>query len=114
MITAIACIGTDLSYEANTTDYRQARLLIQSNLSLGSNRYFIFYWLVQMQAMKEDPPADFKCKDKFLVQSVAITAEREQIAPADLVNTHTHTRYNNARQTYVRVIFVHFFCPSRF
>jgi hypothetical protein len=41
-----------------------------------------------MQAMKEDPPADFKCKDKFLVQSVAITAEREQIAPADLVNTH--------------------------
>ncbi|KAG0006846.1 phosphatidylinositol-binding protein scs2, partial [Entomortierella chlamydospora] len=39
---------------------------------------------VQMQAMKEDPPIDFKCKDKFLVQSVAITAEREQLAPADL------------------------------
>jgi hypothetical protein len=27
--------------------------------------------------MKADPPADFKCKDKFLVQSVAITADRE-------------------------------------
>ncbi|KAI5809697.1 PapD-like protein [Peziza echinospora] len=32
---------------------------------------------VLLQAMKEDPPADFKCRDKFLVQSVAITADRE-------------------------------------
>lgn len=36
--------------------------------------------------MKEDPPVDFKCKDKFLVQSVAITAERELLAPQDLVS----------------------------
>ena len=41
--------------------------------------------LVQMQAMKEDPPLDFKCKDKFLVQSVAITAERELLSAQDLV-----------------------------
>lgn len=27
--------------------------------------------------MKEDPPADAKCKDKFLVQSVAITGDLE-------------------------------------
>ncbi|KAF9972673.1 phosphatidylinositol-binding protein scs2 [Actinomortierella ambigua] len=39
---------------------------------------------VQLQPMKEDPPMDFKCRDKFLVQSIAITAEREQLAPADL------------------------------
>jgi len=38
-----------------------------------------------MQALKEDPPADFKCKDKFLVQSIAITAERAQLPAADLV-----------------------------
>jgi hypothetical protein len=47
-----------------------------------------------MQAMKEDPPADFKCKDKFLVQSVAITAEREQIPAADLVNTTRDNQHN--------------------
>lgn len=41
--------------------------------------------IVQMQAMKEDPPADFKCKDKFLVQSVAITAERAGLSLAELV-----------------------------
>lgn len=27
--------------------------------------------------MKSDPPADFKCRDKFLVQSISITADRE-------------------------------------
>jgi hypothetical protein len=32
---------------------------------------------VLLQAMKEDPPADAKCKDKFLVQSVGITADKE-------------------------------------
>lgn len=32
---------------------------------------------VLLQAMKEDPPLDTKCRDKFLVQSVAIKAENE-------------------------------------
>lgn len=32
---------------------------------------------VLLQAMKEDPPPDTKCKDKFLVQSVAIKAEND-------------------------------------
>ncbi|KAF9944111.1 phosphatidylinositol-binding protein scs2, partial [Modicella reniformis] len=39
---------------------------------------------IQMQAMKEEPPADFKCKDKFLVQSVPVTAERQQLPVAEL------------------------------
>lgn len=30
-----------------------------------------------LQAMKEEPPADAKCKDKFLVQSVAVTRDME-------------------------------------
>ncbi|CAG8490537.1 13095_t:CDS:2 [Ambispora gerdemannii] len=34
---------------------------------------------VILQPMKEDPPLDFKCKDKFLVQSVAITPDRETL-----------------------------------
>jgi len=32
---------------------------------------------VLLQAMKQEPPMDYKCKDKFLVQSVAITGDRE-------------------------------------
>ncbi|KAI9751721.1 MAG: Methionine aminopeptidase 2 [Chaenotheca gracillima] len=32
---------------------------------------------VLLQAMKEDPPPDAKCRDKFLVQSVAVTADKE-------------------------------------
>ncbi|KAF2431812.1 vesicle-associated membrane protein-associated protein A [Tothia fuscella] len=32
---------------------------------------------VLLQAMKQDPAPDAKCKDKFLVQSVAVTADQE-------------------------------------
>ena len=32
---------------------------------------------VLLQAMKQEPPADAKCRDKFLVQSVIITADKE-------------------------------------
>ncbi len=35
--------------------------------------------------MKEDPPPDFKCKDKFLVQSVTISPELETLSLQDLV-----------------------------
>jgi len=30
-----------------------------------------------LQAMKQDPPTDVKCKDKFLVQSIPITVDNE-------------------------------------
>ena len=33
--------------------------------------------LVLLQAMKADPPADARCKDKFLVQSALITSDKE-------------------------------------
>lgn len=39
---------------------------------------------VLLQAMKEDPPLDYKCRDKFLVQSLAITADRETTPVADI------------------------------
>ena len=37
--------------------------------------------------MKEDPAPGAKCRDKFLVQSVIITPEREGIQLSDLVRT---------------------------
>ncbi|GAA6059202.1 hypothetical protein JCM10212_005547 [Sporobolomyces blumeae] len=39
---------------------------------------------VLLQPMKEDPPAGTKCRDKFLVQSVVITPERENVALPEL------------------------------
>jgi hypothetical protein len=42
--------------------------------------------------MKEDPPAGAKCRDKFLIQSVIITPERESAALPDLVSLSTEPR----------------------
>ena len=42
---------------------------------------------VLLQPMKEDPPSGTKCRDKFLVQSVVITQDRENVPLADLVRT---------------------------
>ncbi|GAA5864138.1 hypothetical protein JCM8547_005148 [Rhodosporidiobolus lusitaniae] len=39
---------------------------------------------VLLQPMKEDPPASAKCRDKFLVQSVVITAQREGLGLPEL------------------------------
>lgn len=35
--------------------------------------------------MKQEPPLDTKCRDKFLVQSVAITADKEFASIANIV-----------------------------
>lgn len=32
---------------------------------------------VLLQAMKQEPPIDARCRDKFLVQSVTITGDKE-------------------------------------
>ena len=38
-----------------------------------------------LQAMKEEPPTNVKCKDKFLIQSTIITPEKETMPLQDLV-----------------------------
>ena len=43
--------------------------------------------------MKEDPPLDAKCRDKFLVQSVAITPERDLGSITAIVST-TYSTFN--------------------
>lgn len=40
---------------------------------------------VLLQAMKVEPPADTRCRDKFLVQSVAVTADKEFTNIAQIV-----------------------------
>lgn len=41
---------------------------------------------VLLQAMKQDLPLDIKCRDKFLVQSVPITADKEFINTSAIVS----------------------------
>ncbi|KAK9236512.1 PapD-like protein [Lipomyces kononenkoae] len=40
-----------------------------------------------LQGLKQEPAPDFKCKDKFLVQSVAIAPEQETLSVGDLWST---------------------------
>ncbi|OBZ71443.1 Uncharacterized protein C17C9.12 [Grifola frondosa] len=41
---------------------------------------------VMLQAMKEEPALSAKCKDKFLIQSTAITPEKESMSLQDIWN----------------------------
>ena len=43
---------------------------------------------VLLQAMKQDPPADYKCRDKFLVQAVPITGDKEFVSVQEIVRWH--------------------------
>lgn len=45
--------------------------------------------------MKEDPPADTKCRDKFLVQSVLVTADKEFTNVASLVRAYTEAHMHS-------------------
>jgi hypothetical protein len=40
---------------------------------------------VMLQALKEEPPLNTKCKDKFLIQSTVITPEKETMTLHDIV-----------------------------
>jgi hypothetical protein len=39
--------------------------------------------------MKQEPPADAKCRDKFLVQSVPVTADKEFTSITPIVRDNT-------------------------
>lgn len=43
-----------------------------------------------LQPLREEPPLNSKCKDKFLVQSTLITPERETMALHDLVSLNLY------------------------
>ncbi|TDZ15921.1 Vesicle-associated membrane protein-associated protein [Colletotrichum sidae] len=46
---------------------------------------------VLLQAMKAEPPLDAKCRDKFLVQSVPITADKEFASIANILDNTDKT-----------------------
>ncbi|KAF2085850.1 VAMP-associated protein [Saccharata proteae CBS 121410] len=61
---------------------------------------------VLLQAMKEDPPPDARCRDKFLVQSVAVTADKEFTNVASIWNHIEQTAKQSIQEKKIRVVFL--------
>ncbi|RPA90068.1 VAMP-associated protein [Choiromyces venosus 120613-1] len=61
---------------------------------------------VLLQAMKEDPPADYKCRDKFLVQSVAITADKEYSNVGQIWSHVERNEKSAIQEKKIRVVFL--------
>jgi hypothetical protein len=40
-----------------------------------------------LQALKEEPPLNAKCKDKFLIQSTVITPDKETMTLQEIVRS---------------------------
>lgn len=56
-----------------------------SDETLRSTSRALLTLAVLLQSMKQEPPHDAKCRDKFLVQSVIITADKEFTNVAQIV-----------------------------
>lgn len=61
---------------------------------------------VLLQALKSEPPADFKCRDKFLVQSIMITADREATNVQQIWNHVEETEKSAIRERKIRVVYL--------
>lgn len=62
---------------------------------------------VLLQTMKEDPPLDVRCKDKFLVQSVAIPAETaEGLNVSQIWSGIESTNKSSIQEKKIRVVFL--------
>jgi len=61
---------------------------------------------VLLQAMKEDPPPEAKCRDKFLVQSVAVTTDKEFSNIAAIWQNVEKTAKSSIQEKKIRVTFL--------
>ncbi|KAG5352089.1 hypothetical protein C0989_003888 [Termitomyces sp. Mn162] len=61
---------------------------------------------VMLQPLKEDPPSNVKCKDKFLIQSTLITPAREAMNAADIWSSPDTSDEGKVHQHKLRVAFL--------
>ncbi|KAH6639362.1 MSP domain-containing protein [Boeremia exigua] len=61
---------------------------------------------ILLQAMKEDPLPDAKCRDKFLVQSVLVTADKEFTNVGSLWAHIEQTAKSSIQEKKIRVLFL--------
>ncbi|KAG1051412.1 hypothetical protein G6F46_005762 [Rhizopus delemar] len=62
---------------------------------------------IMLQAYREEPPADFKCKDKFLIVSVLIEGELESLSLGDIWNRVETKEKGAIHQQKLRVEYVY-------
>ncbi|CAG8949177.1 hypothetical protein HYFRA_00004800 [Hymenoscyphus fraxineus] len=67
---------------------------------------------VLLQAMKQEPPLDAKCRDKFLVQSVAITADKEFDDTASIWQHVDAAEKSSVQEKKIRVVYLAPASPS--
>ncbi|ELR07674.1 phosphatidylinositol-binding protein scs2 [Pseudogymnoascus destructans] len=61
---------------------------------------------VLLQAMKVEPPADTRCRDKFLVQSVAVTADKEFTNISQIWQQIDQAEKSSIQEKKIRVVFL--------
>ncbi|KAL6714918.1 phosphatidylinositol-binding protein scs2 [Lecanora helva] len=61
---------------------------------------------VLLQSMREDPPPDARCRDKFLVQSVAITPERDLGSVSTIWQNVEKVAKGTIEERKIRVVFL--------
>jgi len=61
---------------------------------------------VLLQAMKQEPPLDAKCRDKFLVQSVAVTADKEFTNIASIWQHVDDAEKSSVQEKKIRVVYL--------
>lgn len=61
---------------------------------------------VLLQSMKQEPPMDAKCRDKFLVQSVAVTADKEFTNIAAIWQHVDNAEKSTVQEKKIRVVFL--------
>ncbi|KAF1811105.1 VAMP-associated protein [Eremomyces bilateralis CBS 781.70] len=61
---------------------------------------------VLLQSMQKDPPADFKCRDKFLVQSVGIAKDTDVSNVASIWSQIEQTAKSTIQERKIRVVFL--------
>ncbi|KAF5382597.1 hypothetical protein D9615_002909 [Tricholomella constricta] len=61
---------------------------------------------VMLQALREEPPSNAKCKDKFLIQSTLITAEKETMALQDIWTATDKDEEGKVHQQKLRVTYL--------
>ncbi|MCJ1329872.1 phosphatidylinositol-binding protein scs2 [Thelotrema lepadinum] len=69
------------------------------------NNFILTGHAVLLQAMKEDPPLDARCRDKFLVQSVLIDGSQEIDAASVWSNIDTLAK-DSIKEKKIRVVFL--------
>lgn len=61
---------------------------------------------ILLQAMKEEPPLDTKCRDKFLVQSTIINAEHDSSSISDLWSAVEAKNRDDIHEKKIRCVFI--------